>query len=31
MLPSENELKQTYAGFPDEKLIKIATQQARDL
>lgn len=31
MLPSENELKQTYGGFPDEKLIKIATQQARDL
>jgi hypothetical protein len=31
MLPDENELKQTYAGFPDGKLVKIATQQAREL
>jgi hypothetical protein len=31
MLPDENELKQTYAGFPDGKLVKMATQQARDL
>lgn len=31
MLPDENELKRTYAGFPDGKLVKMATQQAREL
>ena len=31
MLPDEKELQQTYAGFPDTKLVKMATQQAREL
>lgn len=31
MLPDENELKRTYAGFPNEKLVKMAAQQAREL
>ena len=31
MLPDENELKRTYADFPDGKLVKMATQQAREL